>query len=112
MADFVVVAECDLCVHAELHGWHGVEGSAHCANCHLTWTSIRAAHCPSCHEHFTSYTASDLHDGPNGCIRPGEVPGLRLAVDGRSWRCAAEFRGPISAPSSAVSPAVAGKAGK
>jgi len=104
------VADCGLCAHTELHGWHGREGVAHCSDCHLSWRSTRAAHCPACHEHFTSYSASDLHDGPNGCIRPREVPGLRLAVDGRSWRRADEHRGPISAPGSAVSPRPPGQA--
>jgi hypothetical protein len=96
--------ECPECAHTDKHGWHGIEGAAHCHDCHLTWTSKRAAHCPACCAHFTSYTASDLHDGRNGCIQPAEVPGLRRAADGKSWALARDVGVSISARRSAVSP--------
>jgi hypothetical protein len=95
---------CQACAHNDRHGWTGLEGQAHCADCHWTWRSRRAAHCPSCCSHFTSYTASDLHDGPTGCIPPAEIDGLKLAVDGYSWRCADTHTQAISAPGSAQSP--------
>jgi hypothetical protein len=89
---------CQSCVHTDQHGWHGIEGSAHCHSCHLTWKSKRAAHCPTCCEHFTSYSASDLHDGPNGCLNPSEIPGLKRAADGHSWRCADTPQGAFPLP--------------
>jgi hypothetical protein len=98
-------AACFMCRLTDLLGWHGFPGAAHCGTCHVTWTSKRAAHCPACCEHFTSYSASDLHDGPNGCIPPEEVPGLMLAADGLSWRRADTHTRAISAPGSAASPA-------
>jgi hypothetical protein len=93
---------CEACVSTERHGWHGIDGAAHCHDCHLTWTSKRAAHCPVCCCHFTSYSAADLHDGPNGCLPPAEVEGLKLAADGFSWRRADEHTWAVSAPGSAV----------
>jgi hypothetical protein len=91
---------CDLCAHTDAHGWHGIDGAAHCHDCHLTWRSRRAAHCPACCEHFTSYSASDLHDGPDGCVLPATVPGLALAADGCTWKLADQSRLPKSAASS------------
>jgi hypothetical protein len=76
---------CSACAHIDKHGWHGIEGSAHCHDCHHTWTSKRAAHCPTCCEHFTSYTASDLHDGPNGCRNPAEIPELAWSDTFQAW---------------------------
>jgi len=93
---------CEDCVDADTFGWHGIDGAAHCHDCHLTWTSKRAAHCPACCCHFTSYSAADLHDGPNGCIRPAEVEGLKPAADGFSWRRADERTRAVSAPGSGV----------
>jgi hypothetical protein len=93
---------CVACAHTDATGWHGVDGATHCHSCHLTWTSRRAAHCPVCCEHFTSYSASDLHDAPNGCIPPAEVEGLKLAADGFSWRRTDEHTRAVSAPGSAV----------
>jgi hypothetical protein len=81
--------DCSACAHTLTEGWTGLEG-AHCHSCHLSWTSRRAAHCPTCCAHFTSYSASDRHDGPNGCIPPSQVAGVKLAADGRSWRLARE----------------------
>jgi hypothetical protein len=91
--------ECETCRRADTEGWTGLNDAAHCHSCHYTWTSKRAAHCPACCEHFTSYSASDLHDGPDGCIPPATVPGLVLAADGRTWRLADQSRLPISAAS-------------
>jgi hypothetical protein len=49
--DFVVITEvssmtCSACAHTDTHGWHGLEGQAHCPDCHRSWKSKRAAHCP------------------------------------------------------------------
>lgn len=82
--------ECAECASTLDHGWTGRDDGAHCHDCHRTWTSCRAAHCPECHEHFTSYSASDHHDGREGCIPPAEVRALRRAADGRAWRLAAD----------------------
>jgi hypothetical protein len=98
---------CLACVRIGRDGWHGMDGEAHCHDCHHTWTSRRAAHCPACCRHFTSYSSSDLHDGPKGCLDPERVEGLVLADDGFSWRLASHGfarGGPISARRSAVSP--------
>jgi hypothetical protein len=76
---------CPACTHTDQHGWHGIEGSAHCHQCHLTWKSKRAAHCPTCCSHFTSYTASDRHDGPNGCIDPNDIPQLAWSNTYKAW---------------------------
>jgi hypothetical protein len=99
-----VALVCALCRHTDEHGWHGVEGAAHCSDCHLTWRSKRAAHCPICCEHFTSYSAAILHESPNGCWPPEEVPALKLARDRYSWRRADEHGAAISAPGSADPP--------
>jgi hypothetical protein len=76
---------CPACAHTDRHGWHGIEGHAHCHDCHHTWKSKRAAYCPTCCEHFTSYTASDLYDGPNGCIDPREIPELAWSDHYEAW---------------------------
>jgi hypothetical protein len=101
-------SDCALCTHTEEHGWHGINGAAHCHTCHLTWTSRRAAHCPKCCAHFTSYSAADLHDRgcEVGCWPCAEVPGLTLAADGQSWRLARDPGASISAGRSARTPAL------
>jgi hypothetical protein len=76
---------CSACAHTDAHGWHGLEGSAHCHDCHHTWKSKRAAHCPTCCEQFTSYSTSDLHDGSNGCIDPNEIPELTWSTTYKAW---------------------------
>jgi len=93
---------CEPCRRADTEGWHGVEGAAHCAECHKTWRSQRATHCAQCCCHFSSYSASDLHDGLHGCLDPAEIPGLKLAADGFSWCLADQSRLPVSAASSGV----------
>jgi hypothetical protein len=76
-----------LCAHTDATGWHGVEGAAHChdGGCHLTWRGRRSCHCPLCHHQFGSISASDFHDGPNGCLNPAEVPALMWSERFQAW---------------------------
>jgi hypothetical protein len=81
---------CAECAHTLDHGWTGVEGAAHCHECHHSWRSRRAAHCTRCCRTFTSYSAADEHDHELGCLHPAGVPTLTLAADRRSYRLARE----------------------
>jgi hypothetical protein len=76
---------CSACTHVDLDGWTGLEGQAHCSDCHWSWQRKRAAHCPSCHEQFSSYSASDWHDTPQGCRDPNDIPELTWSTTFKAW---------------------------
>jgi len=76
---------CALCAHTDEYGWHGVEGAAHCHDCHWTWRGKAICHCPACCQTFGSISASDFHDGEAGCLNPAEIPGLMWSERKRAW---------------------------
>jgi hypothetical protein len=59
------MTDCQLCAHANDHGWWGDSGVTHCRTCHATWNlGTRTTHCVSCHETFSTPGNCDAHQRP------------------------------------------------
>lgn len=79
---------CEICAHADEAGSWPQEllndRGTHCRDCHRSWWSKVEAHCARCHLHFTSNAAADLHDPY--CMADTETTRKRLVSARRSSR--------------------------
>jgi hypothetical protein len=69
---------CELCLHAQEHGWWGDSKLTHCKNCGATWNmDSKVMHCVSCHETFSTPNNCDKHQnflsGSANCLNPINV---------------------------------------